>query len=157
MRKIRLVHTPAICLSPQYIAEKFLHMEGFTDVVYMQSGDVLAASIVAAGKADFTQDGICSSLPLLDMGSPVMVLSGVNAGCYELFAHDYVKAVSDLRGKRIAIPGIGSNAHMLTASMLAYVGIDPTKHVSWVTGSKYDDSAPFIDRKADAIVAFAPL
>ena len=132
-------------------------MEGFTDVVYMQSGDVLAASIVAAGKADFTQDGICSLLPLLDMGSPVMVLSGVHAGCYELFAHDHVKAVSDPRGKRIAIPGIGSNAHMLMASMLASVGIDPAKHVSWVTGSKYDDSAPFIDRKADAIVAFAPL
>ena len=32
VRKIRLVHTPAICLSPQYIAEKFLHGEGFTDV-----------------------------------------------------------------------------------------------------------------------------
>ena len=32
VRKIRLVHTPAFCLSTQYIAEKFLHMEGFTDV-----------------------------------------------------------------------------------------------------------------------------
>ena len=32
VRKIRLVHTPAICLSPQYIAEKFLHGEGFSDV-----------------------------------------------------------------------------------------------------------------------------
>ena len=50
VRKIRLVHTPAICLSPQYIAEKFLHMEGFTDVEYMQSGDILAASIVAADR-----------------------------------------------------------------------------------------------------------
>lgn len=60
-------------------------------------------------------------------------------------------------GTRIAIPGMGSNAHMLMASMLAYVGTDPRKQVSWVTGSKYDDSVPFMNREADAIMAFAPL
>lgn len=157
VNKIRLVHTPAICLSPQYLAEEFLHMEGFSEVEYVLSGDVLAANIVAAGKADFTQDGVSSLLPLLDAGSPIVVLSGVHAGCYELFAHDDVKTITDLRGKRIAIPGIGSNAHMLMASMLAYVGIDPRKQVTWVTGAKYDDSVPFMNRDADAIMAFAPL
>ena len=157
IRKIRLVHTPAICLSPQYLAEEFLRMEGFTQIEYIQSGDILAANIVAAGKADFTQDGVSSLLPLLDTGSPVVVLSGVHAGCYELFAHDHVKSVTDLKGKRIAIPGIGSNAHMLMASMLAYVGVDPNKQVTWVVGSKYDDSAPFVNGDADSIIAFAPL
>lgn len=157
IRKIRLVHTPAICLSPQYLAAEFLRMEGFSEVEYILSGDVLAANIVAAGKADFTQDGVSSLLPILDAGSPVVVLSGVHAGCYELFAYDDVKTITDLRGKRIAIPGIGSNAHMLMASMLAYVGIDPRKQVSWVTGKKYDDSVPFMNHDADAIMAFAPL
>ena len=157
IRKIRLVHTPAICLSPQYLAEEFLRMGGFTQIEYIQSGDILAANIVAAGKADFTQDGVSSLLPLLDTGSPVVVLSGVHAGCYELFAHDHVKSVTDLKGKRIAIPGIGSNAHMLMASMPAYVGVDPNKQVTWVVGSKYDDSAPFVNGDADAIIAFAPL
>ena len=30
VRKIRLVHTPAICLSPQYLAEELLRLEGFS-------------------------------------------------------------------------------------------------------------------------------
>jgi NitT/TauT family transport system substrate-binding protein len=156
IKKIRLVHTPAICISPQYLAEEFLRLEGFTEIEYVVSGDVLAANIVADGRADFTQDGVSSLLPLLDAGRPVVTLAGVHAGCYELFAHKDVRAITDLRGKRIAIPGIGSNAHMLMASMLAYVGIDPQKQVSWVIGEKYDDSAPFVDGRADAIIAFAP-
>jgi NitT/TauT family transport system substrate-binding protein len=32
---IRLVHGPAICLAPQYLAEELLHLEGFSDVTYV--------------------------------------------------------------------------------------------------------------------------
>ena len=31
---IRLVHAPSICTAPQYIAEEFLRLDGFTDVQY---------------------------------------------------------------------------------------------------------------------------
>ena len=33
--KLRLVHAPALCLSPQYIAEELLHAEGFAQVEYV--------------------------------------------------------------------------------------------------------------------------
>ena len=35
-RRIRLVHAPAICLAPQYLAEDLLRLEGFSDVEYVQ-------------------------------------------------------------------------------------------------------------------------
>src|SRR5437870_4850827 len=35
VRKIRLVHTPAICLSPQYRAEELLRLEGFSEIEYV--------------------------------------------------------------------------------------------------------------------------
>ena len=34
--KIRLVHEPGICLAPQYLAEEFLRMEGFTEIEYVK-------------------------------------------------------------------------------------------------------------------------
>ena len=39
--RIRLVHAPAICLAPQYLAEELLHLEGFQEVRYveMQTSD----------------------------------------------------------------------------------------------------------------------
>ena len=33
--KVRLVHAPAMCLAPQYIAEDLLHAEGFSEVEYV--------------------------------------------------------------------------------------------------------------------------
>jgi hypothetical protein len=31
------------------------------------------------------------------------VLAGIHGRCYELFAHENVKAIRDLRGKRVAV------------------------------------------------------
>jgi hypothetical protein len=36
-RKIRLLHVPAICFAPQYLAEEFLRIEGFTEVEYVKN------------------------------------------------------------------------------------------------------------------------
>ena len=35
VKKIRLVHAPAICLSPQYLAEELLRLEGFSEIQYV--------------------------------------------------------------------------------------------------------------------------
>jgi NitT/TauT family transport system substrate-binding protein len=156
-RRIRLVHTPAICLAPQYVAEEFLRMEGFTEVQYVKNDRGLPASSVASGDADFTQDTAPSLLPALEAGKPLVALSGVHAGCYELFAHESVRAVRDLRDKTIAISIFGSPEHMLLSSMLAYVGIDPRKDINWLPAPKAMDSMKlFVERKAEAFMGFAP-
>jgi len=36
--KIRLLHIPAICHAPQYLAEELLHLEGITEVEYVPHG-----------------------------------------------------------------------------------------------------------------------
>jgi NitT/TauT family transport system substrate-binding protein len=35
VQKIHLVHAPAICLSPQYLAEELLRLEGFSEIQYV--------------------------------------------------------------------------------------------------------------------------
>ena len=57
----------------------------------------------------------------------------------------------------VAVYAIGGGDHVLIASMLAYVGIDPTKDVKWLVGEKSTDALRyFVDGKADAFMGFAP-
>ena len=61
------------------------------------------------------------------------LLAGVHPGCFELFGTDRVRRFSDLKGKRVAVIGLGSSPHCSSSSMLAYVGLDPRKDIDWVT------------------------
>src|SRR5437773_12395848 len=54
--RIRLVRSPAICLSPLYLAEDLFRLEGFTAVEYVQvKGGKLYTQAVAAGQVDFAR------------------------------------------------------------------------------------------------------
>ena len=63
--------------------------------------------------------------------------------------------MKELKGKRVAISGFGSAEHVLVASMVAYVGMDPRKDINWVIGGR-DAMRLFADGKADAYMGFAP-
>jgi NitT/TauT family transport system substrate-binding protein len=120
--KIRLVHAPAICLAPQYLAEEFLRIEGFTEVEYVKNWTGYPAKSIDQHQVDFTQDTAPSLLPSVESGGAAVALAGVHVGCYELFAYERVRSVRDMKGKTVSIPSYGSPDHMLLASMLAYVG-----------------------------------
>jgi NitT/TauT family transport system substrate-binding protein len=155
--KLRLVHAPALCLSPQYIAEELLHAEGFAQVEYVALATNTVASLIADGGADLSMDATTEVIPLLDAGRPVVVLAGIHAGCYELFGHRHVRAVRDLKGKRIAISAVNSPEHVYVASIVAHVGMNPRRDLEWVTApSAAEAMRLFVDAKADAFLAFPP-
>jgi len=154
--KIRLTHTPAICFAPQYLAEELLRLEGFSEVEYVRDQTSTTTSIVGEGRVDISMDASPHFLTLLDAGKPVVVLAGIHVGCYELFGHERVRAIRDLKGKRVAIGAIGSAEHILVASIVAYVGIDP-KQIDWVvTENNPAAMRLFEEHKADAFLGFAP-
>jgi len=156
VKQIRLVHAPAICFAPQYLAEALLRLEGFTEVEYVEEVTRPASAVIAEGRADISMDATPNYLPALDAGKPVVVLAGIHAGCYELFGHQNVAAVRDLKGKRVAISGLGNIEHLLISSIVAYVGIDP-RDIQWVeAGSNPDAMSLFAKNSADAFLGFAP-
>lgn len=154
--RIRLVHAPAICLAPQYLAEDFLRLEGFTDIHYEKMVTGAPVQVVEAGRADLTMEAAPATLYSLDSGSPVVVLAGIHAGCYELIGNERIHAIRDLKGKTIAIMAVGGGDHVLVSSMLAYVGVNPRKEVKWITENTFDTMRLFVEGKADAIMGFAP-
>jgi NitT/TauT family transport system substrate-binding protein len=156
IRKLRLLHVPAICHAPQYLAEEMLHLEGITEVEYVSQGTRYIPDALAASKADMSMWNAGELIPHMDANKPIVVLAGVHAGCFEVFGNDRVHSIRDLRGKTVAIMYYGGGDHILLASMLAYVGINP-KEVNWLPGttSLLDAMEAFANGKADAFVGFA--
>ena len=93
----------------------------------------------------------------LDAGQPITALAGVHVGCYELFAHEPIRAISDLKGKKVGIPEtLGSSGHLLLAVIAAQVGLDPHKDIDWIVSLSGDFMETFADGKVDAFLGFPP-
>jgi NitT/TauT family transport system substrate-binding protein len=159
-KSIRLVADQGMCLVPMFLAEELLRLEGFEEIEYVPMDFDKSPSnchMVAAGKADLTQDGAICFIPLIDRKESVAVLSGVHVGCWELFGGPHVHAIRDLKGKRISISGPGTEEHLVLSSLLAYMGLDPRKDIQFVVIPLYEDQLKaFASGAVDAIFAFPP-
>ena len=146
---VRFGKAPVICFAPQYVCEALLRAEGFTDVRYVNSTDFTDEDL-GSGKFDFG-----SGLPLdhamaIDRGVPITILTGVHAGCYELFAHEGIRSIADLKGKRIGAESI------LLSLIAAYVGLDPKRDLNLVDDRSAQPLELFAEGKLDAYLAFPP-
>jgi NitT/TauT family transport system substrate-binding protein len=155
---LRLPHFPAICLAPHYVAEPLLRSEGFTDIRYIPvASDIEAAKPLAAGELDFTIHTAGLAAVRLDAGDPLVLLAGLHIGCYELFGTDRVRTIRDLKGTTVALAQpLGSTPHILMATMVAYVGLDPHRDIQWVFHPPAASMQLLAAGQIDAYLAFSP-
>jgi NitT/TauT family transport system substrate-binding protein len=141
-----------------FLAEELLRAEGFTEIEYVpRQADETFPGMLLAGKADLGTVNVPSLMLAVDTGLPIVMIAGLHTGCFELFAHENVRAIRDLKGKRIAISGPGSGEHVYISSMLAYVGMDPARDVEWVNARTVPNSMKmFVEHRADALLGFPP-
>jgi NitT/TauT family transport system substrate-binding protein len=150
--RVRLAKIPVICFAPQYVCEALLRAEGFTDIRYIDTTVAGLFEDLARGKFDFASNLSLDSITAIDAGVPITILSGVHAGCYELFAHGDIRSIADLKGKRIGMLGTTS----LVATLAAYVGLDPKKDLTMVNDPAAKPFELFMEGKLDAYLAFPP-
>jgi len=156
IQKIRLVHAPAICLAPQYLAEELLRSEGFSEVEYVDTPTAKGLSPLEASRADITMGAAPDVVAALDMGRGVLPLAGIHAGCYELFVNGRIAAIKDLKGKSVVITGDDSTERLFISSIVAYVGVNP-RDIRWIVMPSAGEAMQhFVDGKADAFLGFAP-
>jgi NitT/TauT family transport system substrate-binding protein len=151
---IRLLHSPTICVAPDLITEALLRAEGFTDIRYIPD---TPPDAVARGELDFQLETAAWVVANVDAGQPIIALTGLHVGCYELFAHEPIGTISDLKGRRVGIPQEpGSSGHMLLTTMAAQVGLDPRRDIDWITIEGGDFLEMFVQREVDAFLGFPP-
>jgi NitT/TauT family transport system substrate-binding protein len=159
---LRLRRDPSICVAPWYIAEDLLRAEGFTDIQYVPvPPGTQQKQMIAGGELDFTLLFAGTAVTYLDEGVPMVVLAGLHPGCFELFAHDPIRTIMDLKGKKVGIEALGAGKHIYLAVMASHVGLDPEQDIHWVEAA---GRAPaglfpmdmFIERQVDAFLGYPP-
>jgi NitT/TauT family transport system substrate-binding protein len=150
---LRLGYDPNMCAAPAYIAEDLLRAEGFTDIRYVKPTQ---GSPVANGELDFDFESAAWLVSHLDAGEPITPLAGIHVGCYEVFAHEPIRTISDLRGKSVGIQKVGSSSHLLVSIIAAYVGLDPRTDINWITNPNYNFKELFAEGKVDAFLGAPP-
>jgi NitT/TauT family transport system substrate-binding protein len=110
---------------------------------------------MAAGEIDFSMNFVAPLLIPIAEGEPLTMLAGVHPGCFELFAKDDIRSVTDLKGKNVGINGLGTSQHVFLASIATYVGLDPAKDINWIT-SERKPMQLFLEGEIDAFLGFPP-
>lgn len=155
--KLRLVRTTSICQAPQYVAEELLRGEGFTDIQYItKSSPGEIGKTLASGEANINLHFAGPLILSLDAGDPIVILSGSHVGCSELFGTEKIRAIRDLKGKTVAVPGIGSPPYVFLSIMAAYVGLNPAKDINWITRPPAQSMRLLAESKIDAYLGFPP-
>ena len=157
--RIRLYEWTSVCIAPQFVAEELLKAEGFTDVQYVRAepSGQLPNPLLASGAVDINSQFSAPSILRIEAGDPVVFLGGMHVGCFELFGIGQIRAVRDLKGKRVAIPAFDSPHHVFLASMAAYVGLDPSRDINFVTYPANQSMQLLADSKIDALLSFPPV
>jgi NitT/TauT family transport system substrate-binding protein len=153
---IRLEKASVTCIAPQYVAEDLLRAEGFTDIRYQTSDKEAPALAVAHNEWDWDLDFAPAIIAELDNDTPVTMTAGVHVGCFELFAHDDMRRVTDLKGRAVGLTADYATPRHLVSLMVKSVGLDPAKDIHWVSYPTTHPKDLFIDRKIDAFLASAP-
>jgi NitT/TauT family transport system substrate-binding protein len=146
-----------ICvMGPKIVAEALWRAEGFTDVQYQGPFQNLEARLgaLASNATDIETTFVGPFISRIDAGDPIVILGGLHAGCFELFGGERVRAIRDLKGKTVAVSGVGGPDYAFIASMLAYVGLDARRDVSWVALPTAESIERFANGKVDAFMGF---
>ncbi|HMH50397.1 MAG TPA: ABC transporter substrate-binding protein [Candidatus Acidoferrum sp.] len=156
--RLRLGKTPAVCTAPQFVAEPLFQAEGFSDTQYVTGPGPASWGMkaLAAGEIDITVNYGTNLILQVDAGDPVVILGGIHVGCYELFGGERVRAVRDLRGRKVAVPELGSSHHVFVSMMASHVGLDPRKDIEWVLHQPGESRKLLVEAKVDALMAFPP-
>jgi NitT/TauT family transport system substrate-binding protein len=157
-KRIRLAQIGGICVAPQYVAETILPNEGFSDVQYVkESGPGQIYPRLAAGDIDISMAFIAPFVVQVEKGAPIVMLAGIHPGCFELFTSGGIKTITELKGKRISIPEVGSAHQLFISTILSHVGLNPQRDVEWLAHPPAESMKQLAAGKVDALVGFPPV
>jgi NitT/TauT family transport system substrate-binding protein len=153
---LRVIQAPSLCQAPQLVAAELLRDEGFSNLTYVKRSGAEVYQALATGEADMAMQFSGPNIIRVDRGDPIVILAGIHIGCFELFGTDRVRAVHDLKGKNVAVFSLGSPPHVFLSVIAAYVGLDPSQDINWVTAPEAESVQLLAEGKIDALLLFPP-
>src|SRR5215831_2482023 len=90
--------------------------------------------VLALGGYDITHHLVMYFLKPLEQGLDVKFTGGIHRGCLRVQAavKGSIQSITDLRGKRIGVPGMGTPPFIFANRVLGAHGIDPKTEIKWL-------------------------
>src|SRR5687767_334969 len=132
--KIRVGYIGLTCEAPIFTAyEKGFFKEEGLDVEMVRCEWATYKDALALGQYDVTHHLVMYFLKPIEQGMDVKFTGGVHRGCLRVQAlkKGPIRSIADLKGKTIAVPGMGTPPFMFASRVLAANGIDPSRDVNW--------------------------
>jgi len=132
--KVRVGYIGLTCEAPIFTAyEKGFFKEEGLDVSLVKCEWANYKDVLALGGFDVTHHLIMYFLKPVEQGLDVKFTGGIHRGCLRVQAltQGKINTISDLRGKRIGGPGMGTPTFIFANRVLGAQGIDPGKEISW--------------------------
>jgi NitT/TauT family transport system substrate-binding protein len=164
-KSIRFAHQKNLFMAPVFVAlEKGLFDEALAKVGYrMERHEInigpAVAEAMAAGKIDVGQLGMAVIVTAAGRGLPakIVVNTGVAGEGVVVRSDSGIVAMTDLRGKTIAIPAKGNMQDFVVRRGLEKAGLDPSKDVKFVEIAGPDQKQALNSKLVDAITLWEPL
>jgi len=153
---IRFAKNAGICIAPQYVADELLRAEGFAEIQYQFTPPAMVSAAIGRGELDFSLVYAAAAIAAIDAGEPITIVGGVHVGCFELFAHEGIRHIRDLKGRKVGAQAFGLVPHLYVTSMAAYVGLNPSKDLDWVLSPSVPPMQLFAEGKIDAFLGTPP-
>jgi NitT/TauT family transport system substrate-binding protein len=111
------------------------------------------------GRFDANYTLIMYLLKPIEQGLDVKITGGIHSGCLrvQVGAESDIRTASDLKGKRIGIPTMGSPPFLFTSRVLVASGMDPRKDVEWVTVASDVMALALKNGQVDAVANSEPV
>jgi NitT/TauT family transport system substrate-binding protein len=149
-------------MAPFFIASEkgFYEAEGLKyDEIRIDTG--AAHQLLTTGQIDGTNFLLSGLIQPLSNGLDVKIPLGLHTGCIKVLADpdSNIRAVTDLRGKRIGVPGMAAPATLIAMRYLADQGIgvsDENSEVEWLVFAQGDLPMALERKQVDAIALTDP-
>ena len=137
---LRLIYSPSLCAAPMYIAIEngYFEDEGLNvEQVTVDAAHVSEA--IGADQVDVGMGLIGKLLQPLENGLPIKFSTGLHTGCTKLLVpgDSDIKSITDLKGKKIGVPGLADAATVVSKRSLSAAGIGVTEQNMEVEFSVY--------------------
>src|SRR5436853_6967311 len=158
--KVRVGYIGLTCEAPIFTAvEKGFFKEEGLEVSLVKCEWANYKDILALGGFDISHHLVMYFLKPIEQGLDVKFTGGIHRGCLRVQSakNGNVNSITDLRGKRIGVPGMGTPPFIFANRVLGAHGIDPSKEITWRVFPAGELGLALVRGEVDAVADSEPI
>ncbi|MEL7624760.1 MAG: ABC transporter substrate-binding protein [Clostridiales bacterium] len=159
---VKVVLGSGICGAPLHMAmEQGYFAEEGIEVEFVKVGDSTIHDLIATGKGDCGYAMLPDTILRIDQGFDCRIALGIHTGCLEILvkADSDITDITQLRGKKIGVPGLASSGRVFATRALQSKGVGVTAdnmEVEFVAFSRGELSLMLENGTIDAVAINDP-